>query len=158
MAGGRPPKYSQKTAAKICLLLGEGKSLRKICEMRGMPHRDTVFQWLIDNDEFADQYARAKKQGMEAWAEEIVDIADDGSNDWMETNDPDNLAYRINGEAIQRSKLRVDTRKWIMSKLAPKKYGDHMDLTSGGEKIKVMPMYGGKSLDGDADTQAEENL
>lgn len=119
-----------------------------------MPHRDTVFQWLIDYDSFSDQYARAKKQGMEAWSEEILDIADDGSNDWMETNDPDNLAYRINGEAINRSKLRVDTRKWLMSKLAPKKYGDALDLTSGGEKLKVLPMYGGTSLDEDGSTES----
>ena len=69
-------------------------------------------------------------------AEEIQDIADDSSNDWIEIEKRDGTSYEIvNKEAVLRSRLRVDTRKWLMSKLKPKKYGEKLDLTSGGDKI-----------------------
>ena len=57
-------------------------------------------------------------------AEEILEISDNGSNDWMVENDPDNPGYKLNGEHLQRSKLRVDTRKWIASKFKPNTYAD----------------------------------
>lgn len=144
---GRPTKYNDKVAELICMGISDGMSLRRVCQDEGMPDKATVFRWLIAHDSFRDQYARAKQQGAEAWAEEIMDIADDGSNDWMESTHPKNPGYDYNGEAVQRSKLRVDTRKWLMSKLQPKKYGEHMDLTSDGEKIQIAPIYQGGSLD-----------
>jgi hypothetical protein len=134
MAGGRPSKYSKKVAESICLLLSEGESLRRICEMESMPGRATVFRWLAEHEEFRDQYAQAKEQGALVWAEEILDIADDGQNDWMEQLDKDGnvQGYRLNGEAVQRSKLRVDSRKWLLSKLLPKKYGDKVQQEVSG--------------------------
>lgn len=91
-----------------------------------MPAMSTVFLWLRTHSEFSEQYAKAKAEAADALVEEILDISDDGSNDWMASNDPENAGYRTNGEAIQRSRLRVDTRKWIASKLKPKKYGDRV--------------------------------
>ncbi len=75
-------------------------------------------------------------------AEEIQDIADDGTNDWMEVNGREVTGWKENGESIQRSKLRVDTRKWLMAKMKPKRYGDaiNTDITSKGERIMVMPL------------------
>src|SRR3990172_7086066 len=61
-----------------------------------------------------------------------MDISDDGTNDWMASNDPENPGYRVNGEHIARSRLRVDTRKWIASKLKPKKYGEKLDIAHSG--------------------------
>lgn len=66
---------------------------------------------------------------LEHWAEEIIEIADDGSNDWMERNDKDNPGFVANGEHIQRSRLRSDNRKWLLSKLAARKYGDKLEHT-----------------------------
>ena len=90
-----------------------------------MPCVKTVFNWFGSHPEFLQQYARAKEESADALAEEILDIADDGSNDWMIRHDKDGEeGWQLNGEHVQRSRLRVDSRKWIASKLKPKKYGD----------------------------------
>jgi hypothetical protein len=134
---GRPTIYSESLATQICNLIAEGMSLRKICERPDMPSRPTVFDWIAKYESFSDQYAKAKRDGSIAWAEEILEIADDGTNDYMESlaKDGDSsagvAAYKLNGENIQRSKLRVDTRKWLLSKIQPKKYGDKVDLNHG---------------------------
>ena len=123
---GRPSDFSQELADRICAELALGKSLRSVCKSDDTPEISTIFRWLREKEEFSKQYAKAKEESADALLEETMDIADDGSNDWMETNDPDNPGYRINGESIQRSRLRVDTRKWAMSKLKPKKYGEKL--------------------------------
>lgn len=129
--GGRPSIYTQELADRICAELAMGKSMRTVLKADGMPVMDTVFRWLREKPEFSDQYVKAKAESADALVEEIIDIADSGSNDWMENNDPDNPGYRVNGEHIQRSRLRVDSRKWIASKLKPKKYGEKLDMNHG---------------------------
>lgn len=90
-----------------------------------MPSKTSVFRWLNDQPSFRDQYARAREAQAEHWADEILEIADDGSNDWMERRLKDGATETvIDHEHVTRSRLRVDSRKWLMSKLAPKKYGD----------------------------------
>jgi hypothetical protein len=125
---GRPSSYTQEIAAQICAGLAEGKSLRTVCKADGMPCMATVFNWLRAYPEFLEQYTRAKEDAADAFAEEMLDIADEASNDWMEVHDKDNPGYRLNGEHINRSRLRVDTRKWIAAKLKPKKYGDKVSV------------------------------
>jgi hypothetical protein len=66
-------------------------------------------------------------------ADELLEISDNGLNDWMERNGEGNVGWLVNGEAIQRSKLRVDTRKWVASKLKPKKYGDRQTFEHTGK-------------------------
>ncbi|ELY3709794.1 DNA packaging protein [Cronobacter sakazakii] len=125
---GRPSDYTEELAEIICLRLAEGESLRSVCRDEGMPSKQTVLRWLARNESFRAQYVRAKEEGAEAIAEELFDIADDGSNDWMEKLDKDGeaIGYQLNGEHVQRSKLRIDTRKWYLSKILPKKYGDRI--------------------------------
>jgi hypothetical protein len=133
MGVGRPSDYSPEVADKICGLIADGQSLREICEADEMPDKATVFRWLDKHEEFRDQYARAREAQAEHWADEILEIADDGSNDWMERQSRDGSTQEvINSEHVTRSRLRVDSRKWLMSKLAPKKYGDRVDLTHAG--------------------------
>lgn len=122
--GGRPSGYSQELADRICSELATGKSLRTVCKAEGMPSTQTVFRWLRTHEGFCDQYARAKDEAADALVDEMLDIADDAANDWMKVHDKDNPGYRLNGEAINRSRLRVDTRKWIAAKLKPKRYGE----------------------------------
>ncbi len=98
-----------------------------------MPAVSTVFLWMLKKEGFSEQYAQAKEVGVEVLAEEILDIADNSTNDWMEKNDPDNPGYLANGEMIARTRLRVDTRKWILSKLARKKYGNDEKYKVEGE-------------------------
>jgi hypothetical protein len=125
----RPSSFTQKIADEICERLIDGKSLRTICCDQKMPSTGTICRWLGENTQFREQYERARDAQADTLADEILDIADDGSNDFMGEDE------KYNGDAVQRSKLRVDARKWIAAKLKPKKYGDKLDLTSGGEKL-----------------------
>jgi hypothetical protein len=132
MPGGRPSDYTQETALAICDRLASGESLRKICDDDGMPDQKTVFRWVHSFEEFRQQYARARELQMERWADEIVEISDDGRNDYD--------GQKTNSDHIARSRLRVDTRKWLMSKLAPKKYGDRMTTTIAGDPENPVKM------------------
>jgi hypothetical protein len=130
----RPTEYTKDLADYICRQLAEGRSLRSICEEQDIPARSTVYDWLDSNlHGFPDQYARARKRQAETMLDEILEIADDTSQDTTITD----FGPKPDTEWISRSKLRVDARKWAMSKLAPKKYGDakSIDLTSKGERI-----------------------
>jgi hypothetical protein len=124
---GRPSDYSEELADLICTRIADGESVRAICADDDMPDKATVFRWLAKHESFRDQYAQAKAAQAEHMADEILDIADDGSNDWMERRAADGSTVEVvNGEHIQRSRLRVDSRKWLLSKLLPKKYGDRI--------------------------------
>lgn len=134
--GGRPTDYTQEVADRLCAELSEGKSLRTICRADDFPAVRTVFYWLRTHEEFLHQYTRAKEESADALIEEMLEIADDGTNDLM-TITKGNAEYEIeNKEVTNRSRLRVDTRKWIASKLKPKKYGEKVDLTSDGKAIQ----------------------
>ena len=118
MEVGRPSSFSDEIAIAICSRLASGESLRKICLDEAMPGQTTVYRWLMENEEFREQYACARELQADTLFDECQDIADDGSNDYMGDDD------KYNGDAVQRSKLRIDTRKWMAGKLRPKKYGD----------------------------------
>jgi hypothetical protein len=105
----------------------EGYSLREVCRDERMPSRDTVRRWLRDKPEFQAQYALACQHRADAFADEIIEMADDGSNDWQERQH----GPSVNAENIQRSKLRIEARKWLMSKVAPRKYGEKLAI--GGD-------------------------
>jgi hypothetical protein len=91
-----------------------------------MPPESTVRLWVQDDREgFAAHYARAREVGYQSMADELIEIADDGSNDWMERKRGDGSTEEVeNHEVIGRSRLRVDTRKWLLSKALPKVYGE----------------------------------
>ena len=122
---GRPSTFTQDVADKICERLIEARSLRSICQDDDMPSVTTVMKWLTQFPAFAEQYTRARELQADAIFDEILDIADDGSNDWMVARDKDGqTGWKENGEALQRSRLRIDSRKWMAGKLRPKKYSD----------------------------------
>lgn len=79
---GRPSKYTKELADAICERLAMGESMRTVCIGETMPAMSTIFKWLRENDKFSEQYARAKQESADAMAEEILDIADNGTNDW----------------------------------------------------------------------------
>jgi hypothetical protein len=136
---GRPSKYTNKLADKICQMIAQGQSVRSICSKKDMISMQTFFRWLRENDKFSEQYAHACEERSYMHAEEILEIADDATNDYMEQHDESDelTGYKLNGENIQRSRLRIDTRKWLMSKLNPKVYGDKLDMTTNGNDIGV---------------------
>ena len=132
---GRPSKYTDKLADKICKMIAQGQSVRSICAKKDMISMQTFFRWLRENDKFREQYARACEERSYMHAEDIIEIADNATNDYMEKLEGD--GYIFNSENVQRSRLRIDTRKWLMSKLNPKVYGDKLDMTTNGNDIGV---------------------
>jgi hypothetical protein len=132
---GRPSEFTQAIADEICARIADGESLRSICLDDALPSQRAVFNWLASNEQFVQQYARAREAQADALFDEILDIADNGANDWMEKHDQDggNIGWRENGEAMRRSQLRIDARKWMAGKLRPKKYGDKLDVEHKGD-------------------------
>jgi hypothetical protein len=127
---GRPSDYSPELIAVICARMAEGVSLRSICLDDEMPDKSTVFRWLAAHKEFRDQYARAREARADAMAEEILEISDDDSDDAI--TDPETGGTRLNSEFVARSRLKVDTRKWLMARMAPKVYGDKVSQEISG--------------------------
>lgn len=99
-----------------------------MCKDPKLPAEVTVYNWVLNRPEFAKKYRAAREMQQERHLEEIKAISDDGLND---TYIDDNGNPRTDHDVIARSKLRVDTRKWIMARMAPNKYGDKVDLNHG---------------------------
>jgi hypothetical protein len=133
------PEEIEAHKATICDRISNGESLRQICDDEGLPAASTVFLWLSEDSAFSEQYARAREAQADAIFDEILLIADDGRNDWMERKNADgqNIGWQENGEAMRRSQLRIDARKWMAGKLQPKKYSDKLqvDQTVTGEMV-----------------------
>jgi len=129
----RPTKYTEKLADSICSQLAEGDSMRTVCKPVDMPNKSTLFRWIRTNEEFCNQYTRAKQESADALTDEMLDIADDSTNDYMMKQNENGTEYEVlNSEHIQRSRLRIETRKWLSSKLKPKKYGDKIQQEHSG--------------------------
>lgn len=123
-------KFNQEIAAKILDQIANNViSMRHICAQKGFPTPSTVYKWLSENKDFSEQYARARESQAEIMAEEILDISDDATNDFMTIVKGDKEYVVENKEWTSRSKLRTDNRKWLLSKLLPKKYGDKQEVT-----------------------------
>lgn len=120
----------------ILARLENGESLRKICKAEGFPHESTVRKWARMDPEFMKKYRAARDLGYETLADELIDICDDATNDWMERNDPENPGYQVNLEHIARARLRIDTRKWVLAKMHPQIYGDKQQVDVSGT-IKI---------------------
>lgn len=118
-------KFSQEIFDEICVRIAEGESLRKICKDEKMPSLVAVWKWLNNSEELVKQYTRAREEQAETLVDEIIDISDEKKDDTFLDKDGNEV---INHEAIARSRLRVDSRKWIASKLKPKRFGDYTKI------------------------------
>lgn len=129
-------KYDPVLAEKILDRLAATGSLRRVCAELHVS-RNSIIPWVVDNTNgFGDAYARAKDQGIDMLVEETLDIADDGSNDYMKGKD----GPQLDSEHIQRSKIRVETRRWLAERMAPRRYGlkQGLDVTnSDGTLVPV---------------------
>ena len=127
MPSGRPTIFNQELADLICERVSSHSfGLNKLCEMYDdLPTKQTINDWRCKNELFSSQYAQAKLRQADFLAEEIIDICDDTSGDI--TLDEDGFEV-VNRDHIQRARLRVDTRKWLASKLIPKVYGDKQTI------------------------------
>lgn len=126
---GRPITYTPELARLVCERLATGESLRAICRSDDMPPESTVRNWVIDDhDGFAAQYARARDIGLDALADELMEIADT-PKEGIKTEESFMGCKTTSGDMIEHRRLQVDARKWYLSKLAPKKYGDKQEIT-----------------------------
>jgi hypothetical protein len=115
--------FTQALFDKICELIADGKSVREIVEMKGMPSRATFRQWHMRTPELQAQYDRACLDREEVYFEQIIAIADDTSHDTIAT---EKNGEQMNSEWVTRSRLRIDARKWTLARMNRKKYGDHI--------------------------------
>lgn len=131
---GRPPIYTEELAAEVLRRLSTGESLRRICRDEEMPHRCTVHEWVTNNVEgFADRYARAKDVGLDEMADELIDISDETETRLISGGPEEEPRLALDPTGVARNKLRVDTRKWYLAKLASKKYGDKQQVDLSGK-------------------------
>lgn len=131
---GRPTAYTDAIATEICDRLAAGESLRSICRDEHMPHESTVRKWGVENYEgFYTQYARARDIGLDAIADETLEIADTPLIGEKRKERPDGSIEIERGDAVDRARLKVDTRKWYLGKLAPKRYGNNANVELTGK-------------------------
>jgi hypothetical protein len=124
--GGRPTKYSEELADKILVAIAKSANgLATVCRKNpGFPTPETVRSWLAKDEEFLRRYTRAREEQAEFIADEIMEITDELSR-----------KRELTHEQIAAARLRMDARKWVASKLKPKKYGDKVDMTTDGESL-----------------------
>lgn len=128
--------YSPALGKALCTMLARGHTLTSICKRPLMPREDVVLKWAMNpTHPFSDQYARAREVGYVRMADQLVDIADDSTNDFMlkVISKDGGLAMGLNREALERTRIRLDTRKWLLSKALPKVYGDRLGLEHTGK-------------------------
>lgn len=126
--------FSQDKADAICARLAEGESLNAICKTEGLPAESTIRSWALDDVEgFAAKYARARELGYSRLAEELLSIADTPKPGQIVTTKADGSEEVKIADMIEHRRLQVDSRKWMLSKMLPKVYGDKLDLNHTGQ-------------------------
>lgn len=118
-------KWTAELEQSVIDWIASGKTLREFCRQDGNPSHDAVYDHEKLSKEFKQRIAHAREIGEDVIAQECLTIADDGSNDYVETK----YGPQVNQEHIQRSRLRVDTRLKLLSKWNPRKYGDKIEHT-----------------------------
>lgn len=140
---GRQSTYTEAIADDVCARLSTGQSLREISRASGMPSASAIVHWLDDEVNcpgFAARYARARGVWLQVIADEILEISDDSSNDYIARTRSDGSSENVlDAEHVQRSRLRVDSRKWLLSKLKPGVYGDKLQQEISGPDGAVIP-------------------
>lgn len=131
--GGRPTTYTEDIAKEICKRISEGESVRSITRDENMPSQATIYNWLLDEDkkEFLEQYERARDTQANIFFEELDELAKQAVEDIVGDDKSDNAR-------VSARKLQIDTLKWRLSKMLPKKYGDKLDVTSGNKPIPLL--------------------
>lgn len=117
-------RWSQAIADELVARHAGGECLHQICKDEHMPHESSVRMWYVqDKHGFAEPWAAARQAYFDRMADEILEIADDGSNDWIERETKaGRMGRQINRELVQRSALRVNTRLWILTRALPQLY------------------------------------
>ena len=132
MPSGRPSKFTQSLANTICDRIASGKSLRSICADKKMPHLATVLRWVGKDDAFREQYARARDVQADVLFDEMHHIADTQVIGVKTVKKPTGTET-TEADMIDHRRLQIETRKWMLGKMAPKKYGDKSQVEMTGK-------------------------
>ncbi len=145
-------EFTEQRAEEICSRMAAGETLPQICRDAHMPSPNVVrYTWTEKYPAFSDAYIRARHALVDHWAEETIDIADDSTNDYVDREVRAGRAVRVvDQEHIARARLRVDARRWLVSKLNPKSYGDRVDLNVGGQAGNPLAVVGATMSAADA--------
>lgn len=123
---GRPSIYTDELANDICVRLGLGESLRKICLDEDMPSLRSVMGWLTTKPDFLQQYTRAREIQAETQFDQLIDIVDQPPElSYVTDKNGELVEVKFDSSYVAWMKLRVDTRKWTAARMAPKRYGEH---------------------------------
>ena len=127
---GRRVTYTPAIGRAICKMLASGMTLNAVCKRKNMPHERAVRMWALNPDHpFSPNYVRAREVGYLRMADEIVEISDDGSRDWVDRTDGDGESIKVvDQDHIARARLRIETRKWLLAKALPKMFGDKSEV------------------------------
>jgi len=123
-------------------LSSSNKSINTIIKEYNLPDYTTVRDWIRNDKDFSHKYVCAKEDQADFLAEEIIEIADDNSQDTIDVDLGDGVVVqKENKEFINRSRLRIDARKWVASKLKPKTYGEKLDVTTKDNPINQVQIF-----------------
>lgn len=163
---GRPTRYTIKMGEEICRQIRNGSSLFEVCKPDGMPHRSQVYRWLSMPSlvKFRDMFNEAIILRADVWAEQAMNIADNqvlGTITTTETmgTDETQLIVKVKTkqeDMVAHRRLQIDTRLKLMEKMAPRKYGPRLDMTSDGEKIESVPIATYDMRPGDVQAAAKK--
>ncbi len=126
---GRPKApFDPEAANEVCFRLSGGESLVSICKDERLPGHTTIFQWISQHPEFAENYARARQFWAHAEFERMMEIADtpmEGEKIEEGSTDKGSYSKTTRGDMTDHRRLQVDTRKWALARMFPKVYGDY---------------------------------
>lgn len=146
---GRPATYSKDLVDEIIERVAGGETIVDICKDDHMPEPRHFYRWLRQDPELRQTYAQAQVERTYVHQEQLLEIADNGTNDWMEKHGKDSEGWQINGEAIARSRLRIDTRKWLMAKLNASSFAERQFVEHSGTVSATRPSIDPRSLPDD---------
>jgi hypothetical protein len=132
---GRPSSFTQKLADEIAERIGNGEPLAQICRDDHMPALRTVYDWQDAHEQFSASIARARDAGYDNIAVDALAILDEEPERVVTLTGDDRSESRIDSASVQRAKNRFEGRLKLLAKWDAKRYGDKLDLTSGGDKI-----------------------
>lgn len=138
---GRPPEITPEMLAEVCRRIAGGETLEKVCSDPAMPSATTVRERARSDQSFSLDLARARESWADAQADKIIEIADDSSKDWMEYCYAGKFSLKVDREAIDRSRARIDVRKWLMQRFAKRVYSDDatkLDPANVGDAVELI--------------------
>ena len=131
---------------EICSRLALGESLLQICKSRHLPTRETVHYWLTDgkHEEFAGRFMRARELQADHYFDEVLEISDTPQVGEKRVIKPDGTVEITQADMIDHRRLRVDSRKWTVARMFPKKYAERLlQEQNGADENKGIVITGG---------------